>query len=182
MDNYLLPSLIRWELPYYVNEVKDLGNWRRNANYKLLFIKNCLDEFKTNLVFIDADAIINKFPSLFWRIPSSYDIAYHYMDDSLYIPNGYRKTLLTGTLFLRYNDRVMKFMDKWIELTGEKNNHQQETLKQALKDFPEIKVYKLPRSYCYLATVKGGKMTPIVPEKNPAISHYQASRKMRGKK
>lgn len=182
IEEYLLPSLIGLELPYYTEEVKDLGNWRKNANYKLIFIKQCLKKFNTDIVWIDADAIINKFPTLFWIIPKEYDLAVHYLDWMLHYgrPSDKGKyELLTGTMFFRNNDNGKRLLDKWIELTLP-SNPQQKTLEKSIKQMPEIKVYKLPRSYCFIVATSKGE--PLNPLKDPIISHFQKSREMRKRK
>ena len=179
LEKYLLPSLIGLGLPHYIDEVKDLGSWEKNTDYKPIFLKKMLDYHKkSDIAFIDVDAIVNKTPSLFWIMPKEYDIGVHFMDDKLYIPNGRNITLLSGTLFLRNNSKVRKLIDIWIENT-KRIHPEQKALAKAIEVCSEIKVYKLSRRYCYITSVKGGTMKPIIPEKDPIISHYQMSREAR---
>ena len=62
----LVASCNRFGLNYYIKGVKNLGDWQKNTRYKATFVKECLLKFPTKkLLYVDADAIFNSYPSLF---------------------------------------------------------------------------------------------------------------------
>lgn len=182
MDNYLLPSLNGLELPYYIEKVKNLGSWKANTDFKPIFIKHCLEKLNDNVVFMDADSIINKFPTLFWLIEKDgYDLAYHLLKWNEQYPwqkNSNKREALSGTVFLHNNDKVKRLIDRWIEL-NKTTGWEQVALGKAIISMPELKIYELPRRYCYITSTPRGE--PLNPLKKPVISHYQCGRVMKRK-
>ena len=181
MNEYLLPSIQKLKLPFYIEKIDNLGNWRKNANQKLLFIKKCLEKFSDkNIVFIDADAKINNYPELFDNIPKEYLIGIHYLDWDKWYKNGNKiKELLTGTIYLKNCEETKELINNWIKETRE-NKPQQKTL-QKLIEIEDLNIYKLPLEYCYIVNLPNGQ-EPHIKIENPIISHYQISRKIKRNK
>lgn len=183
MDNYLLPSLIRWSLPYYTEKIEDKKSWTENTKFKPVFIKQCLEKFNTPICWIDADAIVNKFPSLFWVIPE-YDLAYHTLIWKEHYPwhtNSNKTEVLSGTLFLRNNNKIKQLLDKWIELT-KNHNWEQRALEESVKLMPELKAYELPKNYCYITSTPRGEPLNPLKKDEIVIEHFQKGREMKRRK
>ncbi len=178
-ESYLKPSLEKFNLNYYVEESKEEKDWKTNTDYKSLFIKKCLNKFKENLIFTDVDSIINAPPVLFGQIPPEYDIGIHYFS---WEPHYGRKNpaglvVLSGTIYIKYGPKTLALLDKWIELTP-KYAWEQKALQEAIRRLPELKIYKLPREYCYISNQPSGE-PPVIPVENPIVEHFQASRKLK---
>jgi len=174
---YLIPSLRKLKLTYLMGHVgieRDEKNWIKNVNRKPEFIRNCLLQFKEDVLWIDADAEVRKYPELFSKIPFEYDIAYHSLDWATWynVPGSKTKEPLIGTLYLRYRPKVLKFLDRWIVECNQDSLSAQKVLHKALGD---IKVFDLPLEYCYINSMPN-RREPYVKIDNPMIIHYQASR------
>jgi len=62
VEYYLIPSLIKFNLPYYIDYIKSNGGWNNNILYKPTFLKKMLLRQKQPIVSLDADAqIMNTF-------------------------------------------------------------------------------------------------------------------------
>ncbi len=182
MNNYLLPSLIRWQLPYYVEEIKDLGSWKANTDFKPYFILQCLNKFNDDVVFTDADSVIHKFPILFWAI-QNYDLAYHLLRWADHYPwqrNSNKTEVLSGTLFLKNNEKIRQLISKWIELSNT-SGWEQVALGKAIKLMPNLKIYLLPRHYCYIGSTPRGEPLNPLPKEDIVIEHFQCGREYKRK-
>ena len=174
---YLLKSLSSISVPNYILKIPSKLDWKKNTQYKPYFILNCFRKFDKDLIFIDIDATINQYPSLFDNLPSQYDIAVHYLDWEVhYGKNKTKKELLSGTMYLRNNKEVYFLIKKWIA-NLKYVRWEQEALEKALNNSPNIKVFNLPREYCYIISTPDGE--PFIKLDNPIITHYQAGRKKR---
>lgn len=174
MKSYLLPSLIKLKLPCYIETIASEKSWEKNTKIKPHFILKCLDMFKSDfIVFVDADAIINQYPKLFYEIDEKYDIGVHNLDWNLqYGKEG--KELLSGTLYFKNNGKVRQIIKDWIKYSIN-YSWEQNALKELLAMNENITMYPLPREYCYIETIPNGN-PPKVVIKTPIISHYQEGR------
>lgn len=183
MSKKLLPSLIKWDLEYDIEGIDDRGNWYANTSYKARFILNMLNKHKKDVCFLDADATIEKYPELLFRIPEKYDFACHFLDWYLHWRNQRgqaTRELLSGTMVFRYNPKVLSLMERYIEEC--ENNPgvwEQKILQGILAKDKTVKIMNLPASYC--AVIKfDNKVPEYVGE--PVIVHHQASRKYKRNK
>jgi len=81
IKDYLIKSLNKLDLPYYVEYPNDFGDWQKNTHYKAEFVKKCLLELKESVIFVDSDATVLRDPVLFDEIEKGdNDIALHYLD------------------------------------------------------------------------------------------------------
>jgi len=179
---HLLPTLKLWNLPYWVKRIKNLGSWADNTCQKPAIILEALNKYpKHNIVWIDTDAKIKDYP-LFLGILNLYDncdIAVHYLNWFSHYgrPSDKGKTeLVDGTIYIRNNKKMREFIKEWKQNSTDKNINHQKVLEKMLEKRKDIKVYNLPREYCYITTTSSGKK-PAIPLKEPIICHYQASRK-----
>ncbi len=177
MNSHLLPSLLLYNLPYYILPMENKRNWQANTKLKIDFILKALKaNYPFPVVWIDADAKIEAFPQLFYDIPEEYDISVHTLDwKEQYGKEG--KELLSGTIYFKNIDKTVELVELWKKLADESSQWEQRALERAIKQL-DINVYTLPRSYCYVTTRPSGE-PPVVIEKEPVICHYQASREVK---
>jgi len=179
INTYLVPSLQKFHLTYLLKEYPSRNTWGENIKYKPQFILDTLNEVKTDLVFLDADAQVCQYPQLFFDIEDSYDIGVHYLDWFEFWKNQHNQKkfeLLSGTLFIRNNEHTKKLVFDWNERTKKSNEVEQKVLENLLLQYPHIKIYKLPRTYCRILRNTESITESII------IAHNQASRKYRNKK
>lgn len=180
---YLIPSLVKWQLPYNIKKIEDLGSWQKNTGFKCKFIKEILTKYKEDICFLDADATIEAYPELLFKIPNEYDIAIHLLDWQLFWrnkPNQNHRELLSGTMVVRYKEKTLKLLDKWIrQVKIQSNVKEQKVLEKIVINNPRYKVYNLPASYCAIKKYDGS-----IPEYigKPYIIHHQVSRQHRNRK
>ena len=180
IKKYLLPSLKKWELPYIVAGIDNFGTWSANTGYKSKFILETLEKYKEDIIFLDADATIERYPHLFLNIPEKYDIAFHWLDWHKF----WRKTegrpereLLSGTLMCRYNEKVIALLKNWQKQVQDNiKKWEQKVLQKIIKTEKHgLKIYNLPIQYCSI--IKGSSVPEWI--KEPVIVHHQVSRKYR---
>ncbi len=177
MKDYLEPGLKKWNLIYDIEGVDDLGSWQKNTHYKAKFIKKMLLKHKCSVIFIDADATIEKYPELFQGL-ENYDIAYHELDWTLQWKgiSGTKKHILSGTLYLNYNKKVLTFLDKWIEENNKNTQWEQRNMQEVLKrEKIKLKVFPLPYEYIVIPR-QNGELPPNIKKEDIVIYHHQKSR------
>ncbi len=64
----LIKSLEKFEIPYDIECVKSKGTWKQNTFYKIPFILKKLKEYNHPLVWLDADAEVVQYPTLFNKL------------------------------------------------------------------------------------------------------------------
>ncbi len=182
--NYLIPSLVKWQLQYDIKEIKDHGSWQLNTQQKCIFIKEMLLKYKEDVCFIDADATIEKYPELLFNIPDEYDIALHLLDWQLMwrgIEGQEQRELLSGTMVLKYKESTLKLVNEWMNQVNDTRKHlkEQKVLENIILGNEVYKLYDLPASYC---TIK--KFDGSIPEHipDPVILHHQISRKYKNRR
>lgn len=182
MKEHLLPSLKRWNLKYDIGVINSLGNWQKNTHYKASFIKKMLLKHKEPIVFLDADATIEDYPMLLMvgDLYCNYDIAYHNLDWYLFWrkQSGQKKReVLSGTLYLRYNKKVLEFLDAWIEENNKNTTWEQRNMQWVLRSWKKkLEIYNLPPEYCCII-LPNGQIPYYYLKEKPIILHHQVSRK-----
>jgi hypothetical protein len=159
----LIASLEALSIPHHICGVKNLGSWEKNCQHKARFILDAMSTIGTNIVWLDADAVVKKYPEMFSSLTC--DIAYHYLRD--------RRELLSGTLFLQNNEAAKKLVQQWIELNDTNNHWDQKNLQRVVERSPGIKKQILPADYCKIYDNRKQEV------KDPVITHYQASRRFK---
>ena len=181
--NYLMPSVQKLNLNSDIRRVDSRGSWNANTSYKSEFVLSMLEIHKSNVVFLDCDAIINSYPQLFHGIPEEYNIAAHTLDRNLWYNREYLNTryeLLTGTAFFRYSEKTLEIVKKWVdECKRTPQIWEQKILENIIKN-DCVNIFPLPLSYCYIFSLPDNS-PPIVKCENPIIVHMQKSRELRNK-
>lgn len=182
VQTYLLPSLKKYNLSYRVEGIEDLGSWQKNTHFKAEFILKQLLKHKQPVVFLDADASIEQYPILFEQL-ENYDIALHFLDWYLHWHKQSGQTkreVLSGTFYLAYNKRVLKFLDEWIELNKTSQAWEQKNLETVLKSRKnKLQIYELPPHYCAIILHNNQLPEHYLNGKEVVILHHQISRKFR---
>ena len=173
----LIPSFKRFNLKYDIDAIDNKGSWTENVQYKPIFIYKMLQKHKCPIVSLDADAIIEKNPILFYNL-QDYDYACHFYDWRLWYNKSYdKKEMLGGTQYFNYNNKVLSLIEKWKIQQKIQHTWAQKVLEKILLQNKDIKIYELPVEYCFIKT---GKHPEI--RKKAVIFHNQLSRKFRNKK
>jgi len=175
-EEHLLPTLETFKLDNHVEKVKNFGNWHFNTDYKSSYILKMMDKFpNTNLVWVDVDATIERYPELLHNIPEEYEIGLHWLDwEKQYkrTSDKGRKELLSGTIFIRPTKKSYKAIGVWSRRIDGKQL-EQDIMKRVMLDITKPKIYSLPAEYCCVIT-RTNAIPLYVPE--PIILHHQASR------
>jgi hypothetical protein len=177
IDKYLLPSLQKFNLPYKIYSKPNLHDWLQNGKQKFEIIYNRLINGEQNIVFLDADAEIIRFPELFYKIPEEYDIGVHYLDWYLFWhgqPHQHKKELLGATIYINNNSNTQQLFKEVYHRIQHSSEWGQKLLQQLIEKNKSIKIYNLPIEYCY---IKKGKDHC----KDAIIIQHQASRKIKNK-
>ena len=180
INQYLLPSLKTLNIPYDISYPEDKGTWQLNTQLKPTVIKEMLLKHKQAIVYLDSDATIEYYPELFDKL-QDYDIGVHCFDWMKFWRNKEgdpKREFLGGTLYFNYNEKVLAFVDEWINITKDKYNDQQ-TLNIIVPQWKDrLNIYPIPIEYIAI------RKTVKVPDYiiNPCIIHNQASRRFRSYK
>jgi len=170
-----IASMKKFDIPYYIEAVENRGDWYKNTNYKPTFLKKMLKKFPClSVVYVDCDAEFLRFPDLFenWSTLSYIDIGVYVFDRSCYTKSKGGFEVLSGTIFLKNNEKVYKIVEDWEK---ECNAHPRVWDQRSLEKVLNGHYHVLPGEYCKIFD----RMKDI---KNPVIVHYQDSRQVRKNK
>jgi len=181
IEQRLKPTLKKFKLKYDIEYPEDFGSWQENTHYKAEFIKKMLLRHKEAVCFIDSDATIEKYPKLLYKL-QDYDMSLHYLDFDLQWrkKSGTKREALSGTLYLNYNEKMLKFLDDWIAENEIDAQWEQRNMQKVLERWKDkLRIYPLP--YEYIVIVYGGDRIPshMVKKEDVVILHHQASRRYR---
>lgn len=183
MNTHLMPTLKNFNLDYDIEGIEDLGNWANNTGYKSRFIVKMLEKHKCPVVFLDADATIEKFPKFLLNISSEYDICFHYLDWNLQWRGhiGDKKEFLSGTMWFNYNPKVVNLVKEFIkEIEQNIATWEQKTMQRVVESHNDLKILQLPKEYIVIPR-QNGKIPPHIKKEDIIILHHQASRKYKNK-
>lgn len=166
-------SLDRLKLESDINEIPDKGflaNVRHKPTYILEMLKKHSEAYA--VVWIDADGDVVKMPAVFWETEE--DLAVRFKP----IVHKNCEELLSGTMFVRRTERMLKAMEQWIEKLAAAPQTllcpEQQVLHQILNTL-DISVKKLDEPYCRILKDRGRHGVP----EDSVIVHYQFSRETR---
>lgn len=164
----LWKSVMRYELPYCFEKVKPKPTWVETVSYKPKFILKKLEEYKAPVIWIDADAQVIRRPDLFYEL-DDYDLAYYTRNRDGYVE------LLSGTMYLNYNQQVLTLVEQWAELAEQwaKSNVWEQKILQELEPKTKLRVFDFPVGYCQIFDQQDMLQEPGV------VVHFQASRKVK---
>ena len=185
---YILSSLNKFtpKLKSDIRGIFSKGGWGANTSYKPEFIKIMLEHHKEDdIIFVDSDAEILAYPSLFENIPKEYFLGAYKLDRNKWYGKEFleseRFELLSGTLFIRNCSQSKAILEEWIRRCFlNPKVWEQKVLYEIIKE-KHIKVYELPQEYCRILSMPNGSV-PILECNNPVIVHHQISRKLKHRK
>jgi hypothetical protein len=151
-----------------------LDDWRKNLNYKSHCILQAMRANpKSDIVFIDADAIIRSWPRLFDDLsgpPRLHDIAAHFFQWR----ESSKVELLSGTLWIANTVKMRDLIETWDKMGREHPEIRHQVCLQMILDLrKDILVFHLPIEYTCIFDAPSRKGKAAV------IEHFQASRKYR---
>jgi len=182
--DYLLNSLRKLNLKSDIRGVNNLGNWQKNTLYKATFIKQMLEKhIDRNVVFLDADAEILKYPALFDEIPEEYNFAAHFLDRDKWYNQQFDepRELLSGTLFLRNSQESKRIVEIWEHACASYKMIWEQRLLQTVIEQEKIKVFELPIEYAWIKSMPNGDTPFVKPKGDIIIQHNQVSRQLKNK-
>lgn len=167
----LTRSMEKYNIPYDVTAIENKGDWYKNTCYKPTFLKEMLcKHYPKSIVYVDVDAEFMRYPVLFDTFDS--DIGVYVFDRSCYKKSAHGFEVLSGTIFLKNNDRVYDIIERWeTECQANPRVWDQKSFQKVLGG-PQGDFTLLPAEYCTIWDT----MDYII---NPVIIHYQASREVR---
>lgn len=169
----LIESLRVLGLRHFIIAEPSKGSWIKNCAHKAIFIQRTLKELKEPVLWLDADATVEKYPVLFDTIEADFAAFRKRM-----VSGG--RELLSGTLYFRPCDNVELLLASWIlQCAKAPGLWDQRALALAWKEMPDKikpKTLWLPQGYCKIFD----RMWREEP-KIEYILHHQASRRLRRK-
>jgi len=167
----LIPSLQRFNLPYFVQPVPKFRNWYLGVQYKPTFLQQMLQQFAgKSVIYVDADAEFLQYPSLFDELDQRPDvhIGVHMLDHGKRGRPTAGFEMLSGTIYLKNDAIVHQIVNAWIQRCAVGGQlWDQIALEAAIGSTP---FYILPEEYCTIFDYMSDVQQPI-------IKHYQASRR-----
>ena len=175
----LKKSLDELKLENYVKFIEPAFDWAKNTLYKSTFAEECLFKFPDrNIILVDVDAKITRYPKLFEQIPEDYVFGARTIHHETYYRNGSNNSeILTGTFFINNNIEARFLVKEWIKAST--TGTDQTALKVVVEKY-KPKIYELPISYCYLTSLPWGAQ-PYQVCLEPIVEHYSVSRKTKFK-
>ncbi len=138
-----------YKLPHHIVELPDTGRWIDNTRLKPKFIYDAIREIKRPILWLDVDASILNPPDAL-KLPISYDFM------GVHQRIGPMRQWHVGTMFFNYNDAVIDFLGKWVELSESGTD---EANFETLWERYHITSKELPLTYYYIPEV-GYNLSP----------------------
>lgn len=140
----MFESCHRFGIGAEIMPYKSFGSWRANANYKGNLVLSALKRHPlVNIVWVDADAAILKYPKLFDDYP--YDIGVYFAEWPL---DSGKKKCSNGTIFFKNTPEVRQFVSEWAAWSMQNpTKSQQDKFGEMLKA-SNLNWGELPPEYC----------------------------------
>ena len=177
----LVASLLKLKLDHDVRCIKPQSDscdshvaWLAAVRYKPVFMKLLLEEHPEcdAIVWVDADAIVNCFPSgLFYINSDLVDLAVHFKNEL---------ECLSGTVYIPNTDGGKQVLKLWVEAMDKKPGVWEQKVLGSIIERDDIRVHRLDTSLCKIFDLV--EKTDINRTVVPVIEHFQASRRIRRKK
>jgi len=167
---------------------KSFGSWQANAHYKGSLVLSSLKRHPTiNIVWVDADALVLKYPKLFDELDC--DIAGYHAEWPL---NSGKMCFCSGTLFFRNCPAILELVKNWaiwsMQNVNNKKMLEQDYLGQLIKS-SNLVYQELPPEYCMVVApnpvpanwapyiVKPGPIRDDVKIEDVVVMHTWGSRR-----
>lgn len=161
-------SCKKFEVPLIITKAEDKGSWVKNCAFKAYYIYEMLMTVNTDIVWLDSDSTLVKYPELFGTIKEDFAIRAE-PGQKVKRPVGREQISLpknwpasqkpawfnSGTIFFKNNDKTKELCRRWLQLnTNNESDWDQWTLQQAWCDV-QPSTYWLPREYCQIKKLHG---------------------------
>lgn len=170
-------SCKKFEIPLVIREVEDKGSWVKNCAFKSYFIYDLLHTLNTDIVWLDADSCVMKYPDLFNHIEEDFAIRAEpggktktpVGRETIHLPFNWPQDVTprwfnSGTIYFKNNDKTKEMCRRWLQLcTKNETDWDQWTLQQAWCDVMPS-TYWLPKEYCQLKKIHGEQGAVILHE------------------
>ena len=168
----LIASCQKLQLPYQIDPLPSLGSWEKNCCYKPRYILEKLEKLSTPVLWLDADAVVVKKPTLFQSMTA--DIALRVVDS---LPSDSPSKMISGTVYINQTAKAKTILREWdAECQRLLEESQTEVWDQVglrnVLQRSDATIYPLPRAYYMIYDT----MTTQMCQKEAIIVHYQASR------
>jgi len=166
-------SIQRFGFEVELTHVEKTGDWLHMVQHKPQFMLDKLLEHKRDILWLDADSIVNSYPHLFVNFKG--DVGVHYIDWSTHSNNRRnQKELDSAVMYLSYNKRTITMLQDWVAATAATPHRvEQLTLQYMLESYKKkINVVNIPKEYCTIYDLMGDV-------EHPVIEQFQASRQFR---
>lgn len=180
----LIKSMNKLRITNYDVEYRDrVGSWEANTQIKAPFILEKLKE-NDSVVWTDADSRLRQIPSFFDTITT--DVGMFFLPKELAggftlpkhsILQNVDSYLQSGTMYFKNNDKVIKLLERWIELNSQDSQQWDQWTLQVALDESDITITQLPPEYVWM----DGVVASAYHNKSPVIEHTQASRRFKDK-
>jgi len=155
-------------LPNRIEGIPSHGSWEFNCAFKPRFILAKWRELKTPILWVDADAVVRRFPALLAGVDA--DFAIHKVE---------RWQFASGTVFFNQTENALRLLEDWVRHCDAKpglwdQEHLDAAWEEVADRFP-LKTLWLPQSYTRIfdrAVLPGEDPLPV-------IEHFQASRELK---
>jgi len=168
-------SCKKFEIPLIVTEVEDKGSWVKNCAFKSYYIYEMLMTLDTNVLWLDSDSTVIRYPELFDTIKEDFAIRAEPGQrvkrptgrEQISLPSNWPKGLKpawfnSGTIFFKNSDKGKELTRRWLQLsTNNASDWDQWTLQQAWCDVAPS-TYWLPREYCQIKKLHGVQNATIL--------------------
>ena len=164
-------SLQKFSLPYRFYPYENQGSWTKNTMVKSSLVLRALKEFSTDVIWLDADAVVQSKPQFFYDLRTKeFDICCHFLKS-----RRNPRELLTGTFYFRNNEIVHSLVEDWA-MKNDVVNWDQRILQSLVdnKYKDKLKIMNLPIEYIKIKPKNG-----TLNGKNFVIGHHQMSREQR---
>ncbi len=155
-------------VPCVIEGIANQGSWELNCAFKSRFVLRQWRELGTPVLWLDADAIVHRPPTLL--AGNDADFAIHKVD---------RWEFASGTAYFNQTPNALRLLERWVEKCVQSPNvWDQHCLDSAWEEisceFP-LKTFWLPESYTRIFD------RPVNPGEDSAavIEHFQASRELK---
>jgi Nucleotide-diphospho-sugar transferase len=170
-------SCKKYEVPLIVTKADDRGSWVKNCAYKAYYIYDMLMTIKTDVVWLDSDSQIVKYPELFGSIKEDFAVRAEpgkktkkpVGREQISLPDNWPTDIdpcwfNSGTIFFKNTDKTKELCRRWLQLcTKNETDWDQWTLQQAWCDI-RPNTYWLPREYCQIKKLWGTNGAVILHE------------------
>jgi len=141
----------RLGLPYRIEPRKNTGSYSKNTRIKPYFIRDCLMSETDNLLWVDVDGSILRYPDFLLslhgdsdigakkRIDHSQDLAWH-----------------VGTLWFNNNDATRGFVDCWCDFHASTDDR---SFDMATKKY-DVRIRDIPPEYFFIQRKTSDKVPP----------------------